>query len=236
VLGTESVLRAVARKQRRIVIASTSEVYGKSRELPFREDGDLVLGPTTKGRWSYACSKALDEFLGLAYHHEQGVPVTIVRLFNTVGPRQTGRYGMVLPNFIEQALQNAPLTVFGDGKQSRCFGYVGDVVEALVRITKSACVTGEVLNIGNDREISIGNLAELVRERTGSRSEIVYLPYERAYGPDFEDMFRRVPSLDKLQRLIGYRPCTPLEHVIDAVAAHLVDRIDRGASGIAASA
>lgn len=236
VLGTESVLRAVARKQKRIVIASTSEVYGKSRELPFREDGDLVLGPTTKGRWSYACSKALDEFLGLAYHHEQGVPVTIVRLFNTVGPRQTGRYGMVLPNFIEQALQNAPLTVFGDGKQSRCFGYVGDVVEALVRITKSASVTGEVLNIGNDREISIGNLAELVRERTGSRSEIVYLPYERAYGPDFEDMFRRVPSLEKLQRLIGYRPCTPLEHVIDAVAAHLVDRIDRGASGIAASA
>ncbi len=202
------------------MIASTSEVYGKSTALPFQEDGDLVLGPTTKGRWSYACSKALDEFLGLAYHQEQGVPVTIVRLFNTVGPRQTGRYGMVLPNFIQQALQNAALTVFGDGRQSRCFGYVGDVVEALARIARSACVSGEVLNIGNDREISIGNLAELVRERTGSCSEIVYLPYERAYGPDYEDMFRRVPSLEKLQRLIGYRPGTPLEDIIDAVAAH----------------
>lgn len=234
--GTDSVLRAVARKQKRIVIASTSEVYGKRSRVPFQEDDDLVLGPTTKGRWSYACSKALDEFLGLAYHHEQGVPATIVRLFNTVGPRQTGRYGMVLPNFIAQALQDAPLTVFGDGKQSRCFTYVGDVVEALLRIAKSTHVTGEVLNIGNDREISIGDLAELVRERTGSRSEIVYLPYERAYGPDYEDMFRRVPCLEKLQRLIAYRPCTPLEDIIDTVAADMVDRLDQEASAVAASA
>jgi len=219
--GTEVVLRAVAKKLKRIVIASTSEVYGKSSQVPFHEDDDLVMGPTTKGRWSYACSKALDEFLGLAYHREKGVPVTVVRLFNTVGPRQTGRYGMVLPNFVARALQNEPMTVFGDGRQSRCFGYVGDAVEALVRIAKSADVTGEVLNIGNDREISIGALAELVKQRTGSSSEIVYLPYDQAYGPGFEDMFRRVPCLEKLQRLIGYRPCTPLEDIIDAVAADM---------------
>jgi UDP-glucose 4-epimerase len=219
--GTEVVLRAVAKKLKRIIIASTSEVYGKSSQVPFHEDDDLVMGPTTKGRWSYACSKALDEFLGLAYHREKGVPVTVVRLFNTVGPRQTGRYGMVLPNFVARALQNEPMTVFGDGRQSRCFGYVGDAVEALVRIAKSADVTGEVLNIGNDREISIGALAELVKQRTGSSSEIVYLPYDQAYGPGFEDMFRRVPCLEKLQRLIGYRPCTPLEDIIDAVAADM---------------
>jgi UDP-glucose 4-epimerase len=215
-------LRAVAKKQRRTVIASTSEVYGKSKRVPFREDDDLVLGPTTKGRWSYACSKALDEFLGLAYYHEKGVPVTIVRLFNTVGPRQTGRYGMVLPNFVAQALQHDPITVFGDGRQSRCFGYVGDVVEALVRIAKSANVAGEVVNVGNDREISIGALAELVKERTGSRSDIAYLPYDQVYGPGFEDMFRRVPSVEKLQRLIDYRPCTPLEDIVDAVAADMM--------------
>ena len=219
--GTEVVLRAVAKKLKRIVIASTSEVYGKSSQVPFHEDDDLVMGPTTKGRWSYACSKALDEFLGLAYHHEKGVPVTVVRLFNTVGPRQIGRYGMVLPNFVARALQNEPMTVFGDGRQSRCFGYVGDAVEALVRIAKSADVIGEVLNIGNDREISIGALAEMVKTRTGSSSEIVYVPYDQAYGPGFEDMFRRVPSLEKLERLIGYRPCTPLEDIIDAVAADM---------------
>lgn len=220
--GTEVVLRAVARKQKRIIIASTSEVYGKSKRVPFQEDDDLVMGPTTKGRWSYACSKALDEFLGLAYYHEKGVPVTIVRLFNTVGPRQTGRYGMVLPNFIAQALQNEPITVFGDGRQSRCFAYVGDVVEALVRIARSADVTGEVLNIGNDREISIGGLAELVKQRTGSSSDIVYLAYDQVYGPGFEDMFRRVPSVEKLQRLIAYRPCTPLEDIVDAAVADMM--------------
>jgi UDP-glucose 4-epimerase len=234
VQGTDSVLRAVAKKQKRIVIASTSEVYGKATRVPFQEDDDLVIGPTTKGRWSYACSKAMDEFLGLAYHLEHGVPVTVVRLFNTVGPRQTGRYGMVLPNFVAQALQNAPITVFGDGKQSRCFSYVGDVVEALVRIAKSTGVTGEVLNIGNDREISIGDLAELVRERTGSRSEIVYFPYEQAYGPDYEDMFRRVPSLVKLEQLIDYRPRTPLEDIIDIVAADIGGRLHLEASGFAA--
>lgn len=216
--GTEVVLRAVAKKQKRIVIASTSEVYGKSTVIPFREDGDLVIGPTTKGRWSYACSKALDEFLGLAYYNEKGVPVTIARFFNTVGPRQTGRYGMVVPNFVKQALYNEPITVYGDGNQSRCFGYVHDVVEALVRMARSSSVAGEILNIGNDSEISIRGLAEAIKERTGSDSEIIHLPYDQVYGPGFEDMFRRVPSLEKTERLLGYRPTTPLETIIDAVA------------------
>lgn len=219
--GTEVVLRAVAKKQKRIVIASTSEVYGKSMAIPFREDGDLVIGPTTKGRWSYACSKALDEFLGLAYYNEKGVPITIARFFNTVGPRQTGRYGMVVPNFVKQALYNEPITVYGDGNQSRCFGYVHDVVEALVRIARSSSVAGEILNIGNDSEISIRGLAEAIKNRTGSGSEIVHLPYDQVYGPGFEDMFRRVPSLEKTERLLGYRPTTPLETIIDAVAEEL---------------
>ena len=179
------------------------------------------MGPTSKGRWSYACSKALDEFLGLAYLNEKHVPVTIVRLFNTVGPRQTGRYGMVLPNFVRQALLNEPVTVYGDGTQSRCFGYVLDAVEALVRIAQSECVVGEILNVGNDQEISIGGLASLVRNRLHSQSEIVRVPYEEVYGQGFEDMFRRVPSLAKLERLIGYRPTTPLETVIDVVASEM---------------
>jgi nucleoside-diphosphate-sugar epimerase len=219
--GTEVVLRAASKKRKRVVIASTSEVYGKSNKVPFCENDDLVLGPTTMGRWSYACSKALDEFLGLAYYHEKSVPVTVVRLFNTVGPRQTGRYGMVLPTFVRQAVLGQPITIFGDGKQTRCFGYVGDAVEALVRITKSDKLDGEILNVGNDREITIRALAELVKIRTGSASEIVYLPYDQAYGPGFEDMYRRVPSLDKLQRSINYRPSTPLETVIDLVADYV---------------
>jgi len=219
--GTEVVLRAAAKKRKRVVIASTSEVYGKSTKVPFSEEDDLVMGPTSKGRWSYACSKALDEFLGLAYHNEKHVPVTIVRLFNTVGPRQTGRYGMVLPNFVRQALLNEPITVFGDGNQSRCFGYVLDAIEALVRIAKSDCVVGEIINIGNDREISIGGLASLVRSRLRSQSEIVRVPYEKVYGRGFEDMLRRLPSLAKIQRLIGYRPTTPLETIIDAVASEM---------------
>src|ERR1035437_3979289 len=222
--GTEVVLRAVAKKQKRIVIASTSEVYGKSTKVPFSEEDDLVMGPTNKGRWSYACSKALDEFLGLAYHNEKHVPVTIIRLFNTVGPRQTGRYGMVLPNFVRQALLNEPITVYGDGNQQRCFGYVLDVVEALVRIAKSDRVVGEIINIGNDQEISINGLASLVRARLHSQSEVVHVSYESVYGPGFEDMFRRVPSLLKLERLIGYRPTTPLETVIDAVASEMRSR------------
>jgi UDP-glucose 4-epimerase len=224
--GTEVVLRAAAKKRKRIVIASTSEVYGKSTKVPFSEEDDLVTGPTTKGRWSYACSKALDEFLGLAYFHEKRVPVNIVRLFNTVGPRQTGQYGMVLPNFVRQALLNEPITVYGDGNQRRCFGYVLDAIEALVRIAGNPRLAGEILNIGNDREVTIKGLAELVRNLLQSDSEIICLPYEDVYGPGFEDMFRRVPSLSKLERMIGYRPVTPLEDIIQAVAGDIQRRLD----------
>jgi UDP-glucose 4-epimerase len=186
VRGTETVLKAAAKKKKRVILASTSEVYGKSLRVPFREDDDLVMGCTTKGRWSYACSKALDEFLGLAYFHEKGVPVSVVRFFNTVGPRQTARYGMVLPNFINQALANRPITVFGDGTQTRCFGYVGDAVEALVRIARNPRLAGEIVNIGADSEISIKELAMAVRQRTNSRSEIVHVPYAEAYCHVFE--------------------------------------------------
>jgi UDP-glucose 4-epimerase len=229
--GTEVVLRAAAKKQKRVVIASTSEVYGKSTKVPFCEEDNLVLGSASIGRWSYACSKALDEFLGLAYFNERHVPVTVIRMFNTVGPRQSSRYGMVLPNFVRQALQNKPITVYGDGKQSRCFGYVLDAVEALVRIAKSDRVVGEIINIGNDQEITIGGLAELVRKRLQSQSEIVHVSYEDAYGPGFEDMFRRVPSLAKLERLVAYRPTTPLATIIDAVASELHSRVSEHSVG-----
>jgi UDP-glucose 4-epimerase len=215
--GTEVVLRAAAKKKKPTIIASTSEVYGKSTDFPFREDADLVIGPTSKARWGYACSKALDEFFGIAYWREKRVPVTIARLFNTVGPRQTARYGMVLPTFVRQALRGQPLTVFGTGEQRRCFAYVGDVVEALVRIGKASDLAGEVLNIGNDSEISINQLACLVREITGSSSEIVHVPYDQAYSPGFEDMARRVPCLEKIQRLIKFRPTTPIETIVRLV-------------------
>jgi UDP-glucose 4-epimerase len=218
--GTEIVLSAAAKKRKHVVVASTSEVYGKSTALPFHEDADLVLGPTTKGRWSYAASKALDEFLAIAYWNEKRVPTTIVRLFNTVGPRQSARYGMVLPTFVRQALAGKPITVFGSGEQRRCFGYVGDVVEALVRIARAPGVAGEVINIGNDCEITINALAQLVKEITGSDSEIAHLPYEAAYGPGFEDMFRRLPSVEKLKRLVGFRPQTPLGKIVAMLAEY----------------
>ena len=234
--GTEIVLQAVARKNKKVIIASTSEVYGKSVKIPFCEDDDLVMGATVRGRWSYACSKALDEFLGLAYFNEKKVPVTVVRLFNTVGPRQTGRYGMVLPTFVRQALLGEPITIYGDGSQSRCFGYVKDVVEAFVRIAQSPNVAGEVVNIGNDSELTINALAETVRLLTNSHSPVVYIPYDKAYGPGFEDMFRRVPSLEKLQRLIGYRPTTTLEEIIHSVIADVRERIPEEAPVILAAA
>jgi len=219
--GTEVVLNAAAKKRKRVIVASTSEVYGKSVKVPFSEDDDLVLGPPTKGRWSYACSKALDECLGLTYHREKHVPVTIIRMFNTVGPRQTGRYGMVLPSFVQQALRDEPIMVHGDGNQTRCFGYVLDAVEAMIRIAESDRTCGEIVNIGNDQEISINALAKLVRARLHSQSEIVHIPYEQVYGPGFEDMCRRLPSLAKIEGLIGYRPRTSLDIIIDAVADHL---------------
>lgn len=216
--GTEVVLRCAAKKGKHVFVASSSEVYGKSPNRPFREDDDLILGPTKIDRWSYAASKALDEWLALAYARERGLPVTILRFFNTVGPRQTGRYGMVLPTFVGQALNGAPLTVHETGEQRRCFSYVGDVTEALVRLAQTPAAIGEVINIGNDQEVSINELAEMVTRITGSPSQIRHVPYSQAYGKGFEDMPQRVPCLDKLERLIQYRPTTPLETIIRRVA------------------
>jgi len=216
--GTEMVLKLANKKKKKVLVASTSEVYGKSLAVPFREDTDLVLGPTHKGRWSYACSKAIDEFLALAYHKEKRLPVVIFRLFNTVGPRQTGRYGMVIPNFVKQALLGHPLTVYGDGTQSRCFTYVSDVVGVLLKLADHEGAVGQVLNVGNDREeVTIGDLARRVKQRTGSRSEIVTVPYDQAYEEGFEDMPRRVPDLRKLRELTGYEPKVHLDEILDRV-------------------
>jgi UDP-glucose 4-epimerase len=223
--GTQMILEAACKKRKLVLTASTSEVYGKNTNVPFREDADLVLGPTTKGRWSYAASKALDEFLALSYWKEKKLPVIVVRLFNTVGPRQTGRYGMVLPNFVKAALTNSPISVYGDGKQSRCFCDVRDTVEALVRLIDTQRAIGEVVNVGNTEEISIEGLAKLVKQRTNSSSEIAYVPYDQAYEPGFEDMMRRVPSVDKLEALTGFRPQTPLTEIIDRVATFFQQRI-----------
>lgn len=215
--GTQLVLEAASKKKKLVFAASTSEVYGKSEKIPFREDADLVLGPTTKGRWSYAASKALDEFLALSYWKEKHVPVIIARFFNTVGPRQTGRYGMVLPNFVSQSLAGAPITVFGTGQQSRCFCDVCDAVEAVLRLVQREQAVGEVTNIGSNREVTIDDLAQMVKQRTGSNSPIIHVPYDRAYEPGFEDMHRRIPSLEKLEALTGFRPMTPLEEIVDRV-------------------
>jgi len=218
--GTQLILEAASKKKKLVLLASTSEVYGKNTQVPFREDADLVLGPTTKGRWSYAASKALDEFLAIAYWKEKRQPVIVMRFFNTVGPRQTGRYGMVLPNFVKRALKNEPIEVFGNGKQSRCFCDVRDTVEALLRIVPLERAIGEVINIGNTEEITIEDLAKTVKQRTDSNSPIDYVPYEKAYEPGFEDMMRRVPSIDKLYALTGFRPQTNLTEIIDRVAAY----------------
>jgi len=215
--GTQMILEAACRKRKLVLTASTSEVYGKNTNVPFHEDADLVLGPTTKGRWSYAASKALDEFLALSYWKEKKLPVIVVRLFNTVGPRQTGRYGMVLPNFVKSALGNAPISIFGNGQQSRCFCDVRDTVEALIRLMDTDRSVGEVTNVGNTEEITIENLALKVKEQTKSTSSIEYVPYDKAYEPGFEDMMRRVPSVEKLFALTGFRPQTPLTEIIDRV-------------------
>ncbi len=219
VRATEVVLGAAARKRKLVVVASTSEVYGKSTSFPFREDQDLQLGPTTHSRWAYACSKALDEWLALAYLREKGVPVIVTRFFNTVGPRQTGQYGMVLPSFAAQALRNEPITVYGSGEQSRCFGHVNDAVEALLRLMAAPGAIGEVFNVGATQEISIRALAEQVRDAAGSRSEIRLIPYGEAYAAGFEDMMRRVPDVTKLERVTGFRPSTSLEVIIRDVVA-----------------
>lgn len=217
--GTEVVLEAAARKQKLVILASTSEVYGKSPRTPFREDDDLVLGATTHSRWAYACSKALDEWLGLAYMRERNVPVIVVRFFNTVGPRQTGRYGMVVPTFASQAVRGEPITVFGPGTQSRCFGHVSDAVESVMRLMRTPSAAGRAFNVGNDEEVTILRLAELVRDAAESSSPIVRVPYDEAYAVGFEDMPRRVPDLTRLEQTIGFRPRTPLAQIIDDVIA-----------------
>jgi UDP-glucose 4-epimerase len=217
--GTEVVLKHANKKKKKVIIASTSEVYGKSDTPSFQEDQDLVLGPTYKGRWSYACSKALDEFLALAYWMEKKLPVVIVRLFNTVGPRQTGRYGMVVPTFIKQALLGQPITVYGDGTQSRSFTYVGDVVKAMADLARHPDAVGQVYNIGSPDEISINELAKLVKKISESRSEIVHIPYDRAYMEGFEDMTRRVPDITKIRKLIGFEPTLNIRGIIEKVIA-----------------
>jgi UDP-glucose 4-epimerase len=217
VRATEVVLAAAAKKRKLVLLTSTSEVYGKSAKIPFAEKDDLQLGPTVNSRWAYACSKALDEWLALAYFREKRVPVIIVRLFNTVGPRQTGRYGMVLPSFAAQALAGESITVFGSGRQSRCFGHVDDAVESMLRLLATPAAVGEVFNVGSDEEVTIYRLAELVREAAESDSEIALVPYEEAYAEGFEDMQRRVPDLSKLERTIGYRPRTRLSRIISDV-------------------
>ncbi len=227
VKGTDIVLELANRKKKTVVIASTSEVYGKSTSFPFREDDDLMLGSTDKGRWSYACSKALDEFLALAYWKEKRCPTVIARLFNTVGPRQTGRYGMVVPRFVSQALSGQPLTVYGEGNQSRCFTWVGDVVEALIQLALVPQAVGEIYNIGSTNEITIRDLAFLVKEMTGSSSEVIFIPYEQAYEQGFEDMHRRVPAIEKIQALIGYKPTLDVRGIIEKV---ITDFKTRGSS------
>jgi UDP-glucose 4-epimerase len=224
VRGTEIILSLANKKKKKVLIASTSEVYGLSSDVPFREDGNLVMGATTKGRWSYACSKAIDEFLALAYWREKKLPTIVVRLFNTVGPRQTGQYGMVIPTFVKQALSGRPITVYGDGTQSRCFGYVGDVVEALVKLMDHPEAVGQVFNIGSNTEISILELAKRVKEITQSDSEIVFVPYDEAYEEGFEDMPRRVPNIAKISELVGFRPQMSLDGILERVVDYQTGR------------
>ena len=230
VLGTEAVLRLARRYHKKVLIASTSEVYGKSDNHPYEEDDDRVLGPTTRSRWAYAESKALDEFLALAYHKEYRIPVVITRLFNTVGPRQTGAYGMVIPRLVQQAVEGRPLTVYADGHQSRCFCDVRDVVRALTGVMLSPGAEGGIFNIGNEQEISILDLARRIIRLSGSASTIEFVPYERAYGSDFEDMRRRVPNIRRIRGLIGWEPRIPLDHTLEEVIAEFRTRAEAASS------
>lgn len=217
IMGTEAVLTTANRYGCKVLIASTSEVYGKGVKVPFEEEDDSLIGSTTHNRWAYATSKAVDEFLGLAYHHQFGLPVIIMRFFNTVGPRQTGQYGMVVPRFVRQALNGQPLTIYGDGQQSRCFADVSDVVGAVARLAEHPGATGQVFNIGTTEEVTVLELARLVLAKTGSRSELQFVPYEDAYAPGFEDLRRRVPCLDKISALIGYAPRCTLDETLQKV-------------------
>ncbi|MEZ4455508.1 MAG: GDP-mannose 4,6-dehydratase [Gemmatimonadales bacterium] len=218
--GTEVVLELAAKKGKRVIVASTSEVYGKRDVVPFNENDDLILGATSKARWAYACSKAIDEFLALAYWREKNVPTVIVRLFNTVGPRQTGRYGMVIPTFVQQALADRDITVYGDGTQRRCFGHVSDVIDGLMSLAVHPDAVGQVFNLGSQEEVSILALAERIRERTGSKSKIVMVPYDEAYQEGFEDMLRRVPDTAKARDLVGFRATKSLDEIIDSVVQY----------------
>ena len=240
IMGTEAVLKAALRYRAKVLIASTSEVYGKGNAIPFREDDDVVLGPTSRSRWSYAASKMVDEFLALAYYREQGLPIVVFRLFNTVGPRQTGRYGMVIPRFVEQALREEPLSVYGDGGQSRCFLHVHDAVEAILALSENAAATGQVFNVGSVEEVSIYDLARLVldlvniqegapsypsREKNASPSQkngdIVFIPYEQAYAEGFDDMRRRVPDISRIRELTGWEPRHTLEQTLEEIIEHM---------------
>jgi UDP-glucose 4-epimerase len=217
IMGTEAVLTTANRYGCKVMLASTSEVYGKGSKVPFNEEDDCVMGPTSHSRWSYATSKAIDEFLGLAYHRQFGLPVVVMRFFNTVGPRQTGRYGMVIPRFVRQALSNEPITVYGDGEQSRCFADVADIISAIYKLSSHPSAVGQVFNVGSTEEVTICELAEKVIAATGSQSRIIYVPYEEAYAPGFEDMRRRVPDLAKVHQLIGYVPHYTLEDTLKRV-------------------
>jgi UDP-glucose 4-epimerase len=229
VQATEVVFSAAAKKGKRVLFTSTSEVYGLSTDLPYREDGNIVMGAASKGRWSYACSKALDEFLALAYFNERQLPVTVVRLFNTVGPRQTGHYGMVVPSLVQQAMTGKPMTVYGDGSQSRCFGFVKDVVKALVALMERPEAIGQIYNIGASTEISILDLAKRVKEITGSSSPIVLIPYDDAYETGYQDMPRRIPNTSKLRDLVGFAPTTGIDEIVDSVMKSFLARQERSA-------
>jgi UDP-glucose 4-epimerase len=217
IMGTEAVLTTANRYGCKVMLASTSEVYGKGSKVPFNEEDDCVMGPTSHSRWSYATSKAIDEFLGLAYYRQFGLPVVVMRFFNTVGPRQTGRYGMVIPRFVRQALSNEPITIYGDGEQSRCFADVEDIIGAIYKLSSHPLAVGQVFNVGSTEEVNIRELAERVIAVTGSQSRIIYVPYEEAYAPGFEDMRRRVPDLTKVHHLIGYEPTFSLDDTLKRV-------------------
>ena len=227
ILGTHVVLRLANRYLRKVLITSTSEIYGKSEAVPFKEDDDRLLGPTTKSRWSYSASKGIDEFLALAYHKQKGLRTVIARLFNTVGPRQTGRYGMVIPRMVGQALRGEPITVYGDGSQVRCFTYVADVVDALIALAEHPQAEGQIYNVGNNQAVAIAELATRIKALSGSSSEIVYIPYEQAYEAGFEDMRVRVPDLSKIKQLIGYQPKFSLDEILQKVIDHTRQQMNK---------
>lgn len=226
ILGTSKVLSVASKKGKKVLITSTSETYGKSTKASFKEGDDMILGPTNMSRWSYACSKAIDEFLSLAYYKERKLPVVIVRIFNTIGPRQTGRYGMVIPTFIKQALYDQPITVYGTGKQSRCFAHVKDTVKALIELADKEEAVGRIFNVGTTEEISIEDLAKMVKDLAGSESEITYIPYERAYEKGFEDMMRRSPDTTELKKILGWVPSTSLKETLEDSIKHMKDALD----------